>query len=395
MRRAQKGDTPPSLPFRWDPIVVDRIDVYRVALPLTNPYVTSFGSIATNHSIIMRIEANGREAWSESSPFEAPEFSGEWAASVVLALRDWLCPAILGVPVTGASELTSRLNQYRGNWFAKAAVDIAFWSLAALIADKPLHEFVGGTRNMVEVGAAFGVAPSIDVLLGQVDHAVNSGIRRVKLKMTTGWERDVVAAVRDAYPNILLHVDCNGHYTLDDVDLFRAIDRFGLAMVEQPLAYDDLIDHAKLQRLIETPVCLDESITSPARARQAIELGSCRLVNIKPGRVGGLTAALMIDTACSNAGIATWVGGMLESQLGEAICVALATRPNMTYPGDIFPAERFYAADLSVPHIAFVRGSGGGLFARPTPTPGLEQRPDPDRLATYTIEHFAMRAGNA
>jgi O-succinylbenzoate synthase len=374
----------------WDPITVQRIDAYRVAMPVSRPYTTSFGSIATNQTIMVRIEADGMEAWSESTPFEAPEYSGEWAGSVMLGLRDWFGPAVLGIPIDGPVALTERLDRFRDNWFAKAAIDIAFWSLAAARAGVPLHKAIGGTREIVEVGAAFGVAPSIESLLEDVGAAVAAGIRRVKLKMTTGWELDVVDAVRKAHPDILLHVDCNAHYSLADADLFRALGDYDLAMIEQPLAHDDLVDHARLQAMIETPICLDESVTSVAKARKAIELGSCRIVNIKPGRVGGLTASVAIDEMCRQAGVGCWVGGMLESQLGEAICVALATRQNMTYPADIFPAERFYAADLSAPHVRFAVGTDGGLFARPEPQPGLAPRPEPDGLASYAVDHLTL-----
>jgi O-succinylbenzoate synthase len=377
--------------LHWIPITVAQIDAFHVAMPVARPYTTSFGTIATNHTVLLRITSEGMEAWSESTPLEAPEFSGEWAGSVMLALRDWLGPAVLGKQIDGPTGLATVMDRYRGNQFAKAAIDTAFWSLASQRSGLSLGGAIGGNRDLVEVGAAFGISPSIEALLDDVTVAIASGIRRVKLKVTTGWDIRVVEAVRSAYPDIQLHVDCNGHYAISDIDLFRALDVFDLAMIEQPFAFDDLLDHARLQSEIVTPVCLDESITSVSKARKAIELGACRVVNIKPGRVGGLSQAIAIDELCAEAGTSCWVGGMLESQLGAAICTALATRANMTYPADVFPTERFYERDLCEPAVRFEKGTDGGLFARSEQVAGVAQRPNPERLQGWTVDRFTLR----
>jgi O-succinylbenzoate synthase len=216
---------------------------------------------------------------------------------------------------------------------------------------------------------------SVDDLLRAIAKAVEEGFPRVKLKFRPGWDLPMLRAVRREFPDHVFHIDCNSGYRLTDLDLFRQIDEFNLAMIEQPLAHDDLNDHAKLQQAIRTPVCLDESITSLDRARQALELGSCRYVNVKPGRVGGLTPAVAIHDLCRSAGVPCWVGGMLESAIGAKLCVALAMLDNFTYPADIFPSRRFYAQDLARPELELVRGPDGAPHVTANQVPGIAGEP--------------------
>jgi O-succinylbenzoate synthase len=258
--------------------------------------------------------------------------------------------------------------------------------LHAKLLGKPLYQVLGGESPVVTVGADFGVRDSIDDLLKEVRGAVDAGYRRVKLKFRPGWDVPMLEAVRREFPTQVFHIDCNSGYRLGDVRLFQDIDRFNLAMIEQPLGHDDLLDHAALQKQIRTPVCLDESITSLAKARKALVLGSCRYVNIKPGRVGGLTVAVAIHDVCHRAGMPCWVGGMLESAVGAAHCIALATLPAFTYPADIFPSTNYYREDLAEPPLVLSGVSEMTAHDRP----GIGVEPHPERLRKQTISQASI-----
>ena len=351
---------------------IDRIELFHVAMPLIYPWKTAYGEDAAIHSVLCRLTSGSVDAWGESAPFAAPCYSPEWAGGIFAVNREWLAPAIIGKEIATGDELQQHLAVYKGNPFAKAVLDTAWWALQSRIDNRPLHELLGATRNEIPVGADFGVMDSIDDLLSAVGKAVDDNFPRIKLKFRPGWDVPMLEAVRKQYPDFPFHIDCNSGYRIADADLFRDIDRFGLAMIEQPLQHDDLVDHAELQRRIETPVCLDESITHPRQVEQAIALKSCRFVNVKPGRVGGLTNAVKIHDLCRDAGIPCWVGGMLESAVGSSLCVSLGMLDNFTYPGDIFPSSRFYHADLADPPLKLTPLSDG--------TPGvraLDELPEP------------------
>lgn len=326
---------------------IDRIELFHVAMPLIYPWRTAYGEDAACHTVLCRMESGSVHAWGESAPLAAPCYSPEWAGGVFAVVRDWLAPAIIGKELSSGAELQNLLAVYKGNPFAKAVLDTAWWNLHARRQGIPLHKALGATRDRVPVGADFGVMDSIDDLLAAVGNAVEQKFPRIKLKFRPGWDVDMLSAVRKQHHRETFHIDCNSGYRIGDLPMFRQIDEFQLAMIEQPLAHDDLVDHAKLQAEIATPVCLDESVAHPRHAEQAIALKSCRYVNIKPGRVGGLTNALIIHDLCQRAGIPCWVGGMLESATGAAICTALAMLDNFTYPADIFPSSRFYHEDLA------------------------------------------------
>ncbi len=365
---------------------IEAIQVYRVAMPLVYPFRTSFGDEECIESVLVRMRADGVDGWGEATPWRSPAYSAEWAAGAFLLVRDWLAPLVVGREVGSGAALQALLVRFRGNPFAKASLDLAWWDLHARLAGAPLWRALGGRGPTIDVGADLGVMESLDALLAEVERVVQAGFKRLKLKYRPGWEVAMVAAVRAAHPKMVIHVDCNSAYTLDDLPMFRELDGYGLAMIEQPLAHDDLVDHAALQRAIATPICLDESITTPAAARQAIELGACRWVNVKPGRVGGLTPAVAIHDLCREAGIPCWVGGMLESAVGQAHNLALATLPNFTYPADIFPSSRFYARDLAEPEMSLCAPSQ----MRAEPGPGIGCAPDPGRLAERLIETSAI-----
>jgi O-succinylbenzoate synthase len=361
-------------------MTIDRVEIFHVAMPLIYPWRTAYGEDAAIESVLVKITSGNDHGWGETAPFAAPCYSPEWAAGVFTVLRDWLAPAVIRQKVESANDLNRRLALFKGNSFAKAALDTAWWVLDARRRGLPLHRAIGGTRNAVDVGADFGVMDSLDDLVKSVGEAVDAGFKRVKLKFRPGWDIEMLEAVRGTFPKLTMHIDCNSGYRIDDLPMFHEIDHFDLAMIEQPLQHDDLVDHAKLAKEIDTPICLDESITSLDRARQAIELGSCRWVNIKPGRVGGLTNARAIHDLCRDAGIPCWVGGMLESAVGASLCVALATLDNFTYPADIFPSSRFYREDLADPPITLFRAADGSLQVVAGESPGIAAEPVPDRL---------------
>jgi len=363
-------------------MILDRIEIFHVRMPLVYPFRTAFGNNSSIGSVLVRLHSGGAWGWGEASPWGAPAYSPEHSGGSFLVIRDFLAPLLINQDVKSGENLQALLSPVKGNFFAKAALDNAWWDLEARRRGIPLYRLLGGKRSEVEVGADFGIMESIPLLLDTVGTAVDQGYKRIKLKYRPGWELDMIAAVRERFPDTVIHVDCNSAYTLDDLSMLRELENFNLAMIEQPLMHDDLVDHAALQRELNTPICLDESITSVHRARKAIELDACRWVNIKPGRVGGLTNAVAIHNFCMNKEIPCWVGGMLESSLGAHQCLALATLPNFTYPADIFPSERFYTPDMSFPEM---RLSSPSMMKLPD-IPGSGAEPDMVRLQSCLVE---------
>ncbi|MGI9659023.1 MAG: o-succinylbenzoate synthase [Gaiellaceae bacterium] len=371
---------------------IDAIEIRHVAMPLLNPWKTASHEATAIHAVFARLESGGVSAWGEAAPLSDPTYSPEWATTAFVTMEAWLAPTLLGADVTSGEDLQDRLGIFKGNYFAKGALDCAWWALDAKLQGVPLHRHVGGVHDRIEIGADFGVADSYDTLIAQIGGALDEGFRRVKLKFRPGWDVEMVAAVRSAFPDLVCHVDCNSGYTLDDIALFKQLDRYELAMIEQPLAFDDLLDHAKLAEAIDTPVCLDETIVSTDRARHAIELGACSWINIKHGRVGGITNAIAINELCREAGIKCWVGSMLESAVGSALSVAVASREHVHYPADVFTTDRHYAADLSDPEVEFEVGPEGGVFALAPSAPGIVPSPEPDRLEAATISRALLEA---
>lgn len=368
-------------------MTIDRIDIFRVAMPLIYPFRTAFGNDESIESVLVKLtSANGACGWGEAAPWRNPAYCGEWAQGMFLLIRERLTPLIIGKEVESGEALQRLLSPIKDNRFARAALDLAWWDLHAKERNEPLWKTLGGKSPVVEVGADIGVMESIDALLAEIGIAVEAGFQRVKLKYRPGWEIDVIAAARNAFPRTVFHVDCNSAYTLKDLPMLQKLDDFDLAMVEQPLMHDDLIDHATLGKQIKTPICLDESITSPDKARQAIEIGACQWINIKHGRVGGITNALKIHDIAKEAGIGCWIGGMLESSVGQSFAVALATLSNIQYPADIFPTSRFYQRDLGERRIELC----GPSQARAFDGPGIGVTPDEPMLTECTLEHSTL-----
>ncbi len=365
-------------------MLIDSLDIYHVAMPLKYPWRTAYGVDYEIHSVLVRAKSGDYHAWSESTPLQMPTYSPESAAGVFLNLSEYFGPHLVGFDCETADDMNARLDLFKGNPFAKAALEIAWWTLQVKRQGKPLHELLGGAAREVSAGADFGIQDSFDMLLGNIQTAVDAGFPRIKLKVARGWDVDMLAAVRGAFPETRIHIDCNSGYSLDDLDLFKQIDRFRLEFIEQPLANNDILDHAELARLIDTPICLDESVTGVRVVEQALLAGACKYVNVKPGRVGGLSNAVKIHDICQDAGVPVWIGGMLESAVGSAVCIELATLPNVLYPGDLFPSSRFYERDLGQPEIE--------LTERKTMMPFTDGLPEPDEelLQKYTLQRATV-----
>jgi len=366
------------------------LELYRVAMPLSEPWRIAISEETAIETVLLCLHTEWGSLWAETTPHALPLYSPDWSAAT-FELLCHLGPRLLTAEWTSAAALRRELDQIRGNPFAKAAIDQLWWKREAARRGITLHAALGATATAAPVGADIGILGDRDELLARVQAAVDAGYRRVKLKVRPGWDVEEVRCVRDHFPRLTLHVDGNGAYSLHDIDRLRALDRCGLAMIEQPLAHDDLVDHATLQRALLTPICLDESIVSLRHLDHALALGSCRVVNVKPGRVGGFTPALAIVERCRESGIGAWIGGMLESAIGAADCVALACLAGITYPADIFPSERFYERDLAAPGLRFeTRPDVGRVVLAAAEAPA----PDPELLARWTTARrsFALTA---
>lgn len=366
---------------------IDAVEVYHVAMPLIYPFRTAFGNDNTIESVLVKLVSGDYYGWGEAASWQYPAYSAEFAEGQFIVSKKFIIRSLLGKDISSGSELQAELSWIKGNFFAKAGFDLAWWDLYAKIQNKPLWQVIGGKGNDVEVGADFGIMENIDLLIETIKKAVVEGYKRVKLKYRPGWELEMISTVRKVFPDLIIHIDCNSAYTLSDIEMLKQLDQYNLAMIEQPLMSDDLIDHATLQAQIKTPVCLDESITSPARARKAIQMKACGWINIKPGRVGGTTNAIEIHDIAAAAGLPCWIGGMLESAVGANHCIALATLPNIKYPCDIFPTRRFYENDLSMPEMVH---SAPSMF-RARNVPGVGAEPDPETLLKETLNNVVVK----
>jgi len=320
---------------------IDSIKLFHVALPLRQPLETAAGALSTLETVLVRMQSGEADGWGEASPGNAPTAGAEWAAGVFALLRDWLAPAVRGTAVDSGQQLQQRLEPFRGNRFAKAALDTAWWDLHARLQDKPLHELLGGKRHAIQLGPTFDKLDSIDELLSAIGRSLQAGFARVRLMFRPGWDVQMVDLVRKEFPTDTFHVDVEGALGLEHTEMLQRLDDFDLAMIEQPLPPEDLVGHAMVQESLRTPICLDESITTIAQAELALELQSCKYVNINPGRVGGLTPAVAVHDASHQSRVPCFVGAMPQSAIGARIGLALAAKENFTYPADFFPSEQF------------------------------------------------------
>lgn len=360
---------------------IARIELRHVKLVLVAPFVTSMGVETDEEHIIVRVDADGVTGWGESVAEGTPFYSYETTETAWHILRDFLIPAVLGQDLSSVAEAIALWARVRGHMMAKAGLESALWDAFAKAQGVSLSRLLGGTRERIDVGVSIGIQPSPADLVKKVTGYLEEGYQRIKIKIAPGSDLEYVRAVRREYPDILFQVDANSAYELGDVDIFRAMDGYGLLLIEQPLSHDDIYDHSKLQRELKTPICLDESIHSVADARAALELKSCRVINIKPGRVGGFTESRRIHDLCASQQIPVWHGGMLESGIGRAGNVALASLPNFTLPGDISASKRYYRQDIVEPAFEVARD---GTMAVPT-GPGIGVEVVPDRLEKVTV----------
>jgi o-succinylbenzoate synthase len=378
-----------ALPSGAGPLPLEQIVLRLVRLPLREPFETSFGSIDSRLIFLVSLECDGLRGWGEVVAMEQPLYSYETIGTAFHVIREFLAPEILRSPLDNLDDLARRLARFKGHNMAKAGLELAFLDLVAQAEKRSIHAAIGGTHARVPVGVSLGIQPTLAALLSRVEEYLGLGYQRIKLKIKPGWDVDVVGEVRRRYPDILLSVDANSAYTLSDIERLKRLDDFDLLMIEQPMDHDDLLDHAAIQKALNTPVCLDESITSVRRAEHALRLESCRIVNIKIGRVGGYSQALAIHNLCREQGIPVWCGGMLESGIGRAHNLALASLPGFTLPGDISASSRYFTRDVIAPEVTVSRD---GTAEVPT-APGIGFRVDLDFIGacTQTIEHIGHK----
>lgn len=367
---------------------IDRVELRHIRMELITPFETSMGIEKDEEHIIVRVDGEGVTGWGESVAEGTPFYSYETVQTAWHILRDFLVPSVLGRDLASVHEAIGLNEKVRGHMMAKAGLEAALWDLFAKAQGISLSRLLGGTRGRIDVGVSIGIQASPSHLLRSVDAYLREGYRRIKIKIAPGRDLAFVEAVRKEYPDILFQVDANSAYTLDDVETFRAMDHHRLLLIEQPLGYDDIYDHSKLQRVLQTPICLDESIHSLADARAALELDSCRIINIKPGRVSGFTTSKAIHDLCAASNVPVWHGGMLESGIGRAGNVALASLPNFTLPGDISASKRYYREDIVDPPFEV---AADGTMAVPA-GPGLGVRVVPELLDRVTVRKESYAA---
>lgn len=364
---------------------LERIELREIELPLKHAFETSFGVTTGRRVIIVRaIDKNGASGYGECTAMKQPFYNPESVDSAWAVIAGCICPLLSAAAISAASDVGTALAAIRGNRMAIGAVETATWDLESKLLGKPLWEHLGGTRNEINCGVSIGLQKNTETLVEKVALEIAAGYQRIKIKIKPGQDVELVKAVRDKFPDILLSVDANSAYRLDkDVDILRQLDEFGLLMIEQPLSAGDILDHSKLQRILKTPICLDESITCLRDARQALELDACRIINIKLGRVGGHTAAKRIEELAAAADIPVWCGGMLETGIGRAHNIAMSTRAGFTLPGDVSASARYWENDIISPPIEV--SPKGTICAPASPGIGFEIRErELERLTTRT-----------
>ena len=349
---------------------IERITLRHTKMELVSPFTTSMGTEYDEEHIIVRVDADSVTGWGECVAEGTPFYSYETVQTAWHILQDFLIPSILGKNIKNIDEAINNYSMVRGHRMAKAGLEAALWDLLAKSKNVSLSQMLGGTKDKVDVGVSIGIQNSEGELIKKVSDYLKEGYKRIKIKISPGNDINFIKALRKEFPEILLQVDANSAYSLKDVKLFKEMDDYHLLLIEQPLGYEDIYDHSKLQREIKTPICLDESIHSLNDTRAAIELDSCRVINIKPGRVGGFTESKLIHDYCASKNIPVWHGGMLESGIGRAGNVALASLPNFTLPGDISASKRYYKEDIVEPE--FLVNPDGTMDVPTNPGIGVE-----------------------
>jgi O-succinylbenzoate synthase len=356
-------------------------------MPLVHFFETSFGRTYERDIILVESIADGLSGWGEVTCGENPFYNEEWTDSAWLILKDYAAPHVLRKEFGSASDIAPRLAHIRGHNMARGGLEAAVWDLEARRKNRPLwHEIGGGARRAIPCGVSIGIQDSVEQLLSKIETEVEAGYQRIKMKIKPGWDVEIIREVRSRFPTIKLMADANSAYTLADAGRLKALDEFYLMMIEQPLGYDEIIDHAKLQAQLQTPICLDECIRSAHQAEQAIQMGACRIINIKLGRVGGFAGAKAVHDVAQAASIPVWCGGMLEAGIGRAHNIALSTLPGFVLPGDISASKRYWKRDIIHPAVEVT--PAGTIEIRDQPGFGYDI--DLDYIRSITVREESL-----
>ncbi|HUA18263.1 MAG TPA: o-succinylbenzoate synthase [Bryobacteraceae bacterium] len=369
-------------------IQLDAIHLREIRMPLVHFFETSFGRTTDRSILLVEVVADGVSGWGEVTAGENPFYNEEWTESAWLILRDFVAPRVLHHRFESAAEVGARTAHIRGHQMARGGLEVAVWDLEARLNNRPLSRQIGGgARREIPCGVSIGIQDSVPQLIEKIETELAAGYQRIKMKIKPGWDVDVVREVRKRFPDILLMADANSAYTLADAPRLKCLDEFNLMMIEQPLAHDEIIDHAKLQAQLRTPICLDECIRSAHHAEQAIAMDAGRIINIKLGRVGGFAEAKRVHDVAQAAGIPVWCGGMLESGIGRAHNIAMSTLPNFTLPGDVSASKRYWSRDIIQPPVEVT--PHGTIVIRDTPGFGYDL--DHDFLNFLTERRKTLR----
>jgi O-succinylbenzoate synthase len=367
---------------------IDAIVLREIRMPLVEPFVTSFGKTTDRRVLLTEIQAEGLVGWGECVAGEHPYFSAESIDTAWVVLLQELGPMLASSAVEHGGDCPKIFKKVRGNPMAKAALENAIWDLEAQIENAPLYELLGGTQKRIACGVSIGMQPTLEEQLRKVEREVNAGYHRIKLKCQPGWDVEMLEAVRKRWPKIMLSVDANSAYRMRDFDHLIDFDRFNLLMIEQPLWADDFYYHSMLQKRLETAICLDESIRNRRDALAAIDMESCRIINIKNGRVGGFSEAIAVHNAAMERGTPVWCGGMLETGIGRAHNIALSSLPGFTLPGDVSASRRYWAEDIIEPEVEV---SNKGEITVPT-TAGRGFEVKTELVEKLTVRREEIRA---
>jgi O-succinylbenzoate synthase len=366
---------------------IDRITLREIRMPLVHPFETSFGRTTERRILLVEVEENGAAGWGEVTCGERPFYNEEWVDAAWLILRDFVAPRVLHTEIASAAEVAARSAHIRGHRMARGGLEAATWDLEARQFGMPLWKHIGGSLTQIDCGVSIGIQGTADELLRLIEREVQAGYQRIKMKIKPGWDVDVVRQVRAAFPDIRLMADANSAYTLADTAHLKQLDEFNLMMIEQPLSHDDIIDHAILQAQLDTPICLDECIRTARHAEQAIEMQAGRIINIKLGRVGGFSEALLVHNVARAHGVPVWCGGMLESGIGRAHNIALSTLANFILPGDVSASKRYWMQDIVRPPVEV--SSQGTITVRNEPGFGYEL--DQEYISKVTVRDETLR----
>lgn len=367
---------------------IESITLHHISMPLVAPFETSFGRETDRQCVLITLQSEGLVGYGECVATRHPGYNYETTGTAWPILKDFITPLILGKEVRDAQDFQTRVKGIRGHHLAKAGVEMALWDLLGKRDGKSLKDMFGGTRDRVEVGVSIGIQESASALVRTVESYLQQGYRRVKIKIKPGREIEETSAVRRAYPDLRLQVDANSAYTLETVGTLKPLDDLDLLLIEQPLYEDDIWDHRKLQAEFKTPICLDESVVSPRHARYALEMEACKIINIKPARVAGLSQGIMIHDYCRARNIPVWCGGMLETGVGRASNLAIASLPGFVLPGDISASDRYYQRDIT--NERFVLNDDSTITV--PNGPGLGITIDKDTLKQFTLSEMYLKA---